>query len=171
MALVEAHARDVLSYLRRRTDSPEDAADLLSETLTAAWRRIGDLPQDDLQARMWLFGTARNVLANHRRSARRAGDLAVRLRELLAVEHSSSGSGSTETAAEDVREAIKLLPANQQELVTLVHWDGLTLAHAAQVVGVPASTARSRYAAARVELSRLLQVQPGTPAPAAPPLT
>jgi len=37
----------VLAYLLRRTDSIEDAADLLSEVYLVAWRRIGNLPLGD----------------------------------------------------------------------------------------------------------------------------
>ncbi|WP_369974494.1 hypothetical protein [Nocardiopsis sp. FIRDI 009] len=45
----------------------------------AVWTRIDDVPSGD-QARPWVFGVARNVLANHRRGARRRDALAARLR-------------------------------------------------------------------------------------------
>jgi len=67
---LEASSVDLLSYLRRRTDSHE-APDLLSETFVVAWRRIDDLPKDPERARMWLFGTARGVLLNHARGVHR----------------------------------------------------------------------------------------------------
>ena len=38
----------------------------------------------------------------------------------------------------------------------LVHWDGFTLADAAGLLGLNASTARSRYAAARQTLKEAL---------------
>ena len=159
-ALMESSARDVLAYLQRRTASAEDAADVLSETLTAAWRRIDDLPADDERARMWLFATARNVLANHHRGRRRADDLAARLRDELAAQHRSAGAGEDDEVADAVREAIEQLPLAQRELVTLVHWEGFSLAQAAEVIGIPASTARGRYAGARAELARRLTARP-----------
>ena len=168
-ALVEAHAADVLAYLQRRTESAEDAADVLSDTLTVVWRRIEDLPQDDERARMWMFATARNALANHRRGRRRAGDLAGRLREELAAQRRSAGADAHDQVADAVREAIGRLPAAQRELVTLVHWEGFSLAGAAEVVGIPASTARGRYAAARAELTRWLADGPLSRPPTATP--
>ena len=34
----------------------------------------------------------------------------------------------------------------------LIHWDGVTVAQAAELIGLNASTARTRYAAARAAL-------------------
>jgi DNA-directed RNA polymerase specialized sigma24 family protein len=42
-----------------------------------------------------------------------------------------------------------------ETLVRLVHWEGFTLADAAQLINIPAATARGRYARAR----SLLQVE------------
>ena len=43
---ISACSPDLLAYFERRTASA-DAADLLSETMLTAWRRIDDLPKDD----------------------------------------------------------------------------------------------------------------------------
>ena len=55
---------DVLAYLIRRV-APADAADLLAEVYLVAWRRQADLPAG--RERLWLFGAARRLLAQHRR--------------------------------------------------------------------------------------------------------
>lgn len=51
-----------------------------------------------------------------------------------------------------MRDAISRLDPDRAELVRLVHWDGLTLVEAAELLGIPASTARSRYAKGKEEL-------------------
>jgi DNA-directed RNA polymerase specialized sigma24 family protein len=56
-------AADLLAYLQRRV-GPDEAPDLLGETMVVAWRRVDDLPSDPERARMWLFGIARNTLFN-----------------------------------------------------------------------------------------------------------
>ena len=72
------------------------------------------------------------------------------------------GHLATSTTAPDageahaVRDAVLRLPAPQRELVMLVHWDGFTIAEAAEILRVNASTARSRYAAAKATLHALL---------------
>lgn len=54
-----------------------------------------------------------------------------------------------------------MLRESDRELVTLVHWDGLTLAQAASLIGMNPSTARTRYARAKERLaSRLEQHRP-----------
>ncbi len=149
---LRAHASDLLAYHERRVPCREDAADLLGETLLHAWRRTAAFPVGDptLQ-RMWLFGIAVKVLANHRRTVRRRAALVDRLRSHLAPPHDADpAEGHT------VRGAVLQLPHTQRDLVTLVHWEGFSLVEAAQVLGVNASTARSRYAAARVTLRRAL---------------
>ncbi|MFI6909486.1 RNA polymerase sigma factor [Nonomuraea sp. NPDC050394] len=60
----------ILGYAIRRCSSPEDAADIVAETYVIAWQRIAGLP-DGEAGKLWLYGVARRVLANHRRSERR----------------------------------------------------------------------------------------------------
>jgi RNA polymerase sigma-70 factor (ECF subfamily) len=158
---LDASSADLLAYLERRTPSREDAADLLAETMLQAWRRVADLPDSAERQRMWLFGTARHVLANHHRSSRRRRALADRLRSHLAeTEVADDAEGNA------VRDAVRRLPADQRELVMLVHWDGFALVAAASLLGVNASTARGRYSAARAALREALG-EPGSGPPAA----
>lgn len=77
-ALFEAHSGAVLSYARRRAPRPDDAADVVAETFLVAWRRLAEVPAGD-EARAWLFGIGRRVLANQRRGDRRRDDLGIRL--------------------------------------------------------------------------------------------
>ncbi|GIF66315.1 hypothetical protein Ais01nite_43500 [Asanoa ishikariensis] len=81
--LMTEHGRAVLGYLTRRTEPVQDAADLMAEVFVVAWRRLDAVPAEPLQARAWLLGTARGVLANHRRRAVRRSQLADRLRQYL----------------------------------------------------------------------------------------
>lgn len=61
-------------------------------------------------------------------------------------------------AGADVRDAVARLDPELAELIRLVHWDRLTLAEAAHVTGIPASTARSRYQKAKEDLRTQLSV-------------
>ncbi|HEX5608853.1 MAG TPA: sigma factor [Solirubrobacterales bacterium] len=66
--LYGAHGRDLMTYALRRTNTPEDAADIVAETILVAWRKVGQIPSGE-EARLWLFGVARLVLANHLRGS------------------------------------------------------------------------------------------------------
>jgi RNA polymerase sigma-70 factor (ECF subfamily) len=148
---LDASSADLLAYFERRTPVREDAADLLAEVMLQAWRRVADLPDEHERQRMWLFGIARRVLANHHRSSRRRRALADRLRG-----HLVETAVADDAEASAVRDAVRRLPPDQAELVMLVHWDGFLLVAAAELLGVNASTARSRYAAARATLRETL---------------
>lgn len=152
--LVQSNSSDLLRYLLRRVEVAEDAADLLSDTLLTTWRRLGSAPRDDDRARMWMFGVARRVLANHHRGAHRRTALAERLRAEIAATPPMPEPDADETHT--VRQAIRALTPRLREVVMLVHWEGFSLAEAAQVLGVPASTARNRYARARAALRSAL---------------
>ena len=142
---VDNNSGDLLVYFTRRVNPVQDAADLLSETMLTVWRRIADLPDDPLRARMWMFGVARRVLANQRRAKTRHSNLAVKLRHQLIEQYAYQPAFTDQS---DVREAIDELPASQRELVMLVHGDGITIAEAAKIMSTTASTARSRYGTA-----------------------
>lgn len=149
---LRANSEDLLAYFERRTAVREDAADLLGETMLQAWRRTDALPiGEPVRQRMWLFTIAGNVLANHRRAASRRVSLAGRLRDRIAVLEAASSPGDPADAAA-VRGAVRRLPQAQRELVMLVHWDGLSIAEAAEVLGLNPSTARGRYAEGRARL-------------------
>lgn len=148
VALLEATAPELLRYFERRDRA--DAADLLGETLLVAWRRAKDIPADPLEARMWLFGVARTVLMGHARDTARRLRLADKLREM------APSAATDPDGALDVRAAIAALPPDQAELVRLVHWEGFTVAHAASIMGLNASTARGVYQRAKSALRESL---------------
>lgn len=150
-AVLETTAPALLSYLRRQV-GPDDAPDLLGETMVVAWRRVRELPTDAERARMWLFGIARGTLRNHARGERRRWALADRIRDHATPVTAPADEGS------EVRDAISRLEPELAELVRLVHWDGLTIAEAAALRGVSASTARGRYARAKEQLRAALGV-------------
>lgn len=155
-ALIRANASDLLAYLERRVDPRADAADVLSETFIVAWKKVSRAPTDELGGRMWLFTIARNMLLNARRTTRRRLAAVDRLRQEL----EQSTAAPDDFDAVTVRDAVKLLPADLRELVELVHWEGFSLVQAAQVIGISASTARSRYASAKGRLRTALVVEP-----------
>lgn len=151
-ALVHSSA-DILSYLARRVGH-DDAPDLLGETMVVAWRRVRELPDDPERARMWLFGIARGTLQNHARGERRRWALADRIR----LHENASASAPPSDAGSEVRDAIARLEPDLAELVRLVHWDGFSLTDAADLLGIPASTARSRYQRAKSDLRAALSM-------------
>src|SRR5437763_7668966 len=158
--LFESHVRELLGYALRRVGSPEDASDVVADTMLVAWRRIGDVPTDGT-ARLWLYGVARRVLANHHRSAGRRERLGVRLRQQLRTVVPDPAEDLTTVTV--IRQALAKLSASDRELIELTTWEGLEPHEAAVVLGVPARTVRNRLHRARTRLRQQLGDARGGP--------
>ncbi len=146
-----ANYQAVMSYVRRRTDSPDDAADAIAETFATAWRRVGEIPPAD-EARLWLYGVARRVLANQRRGEKRQGALAVRLRAELTV----LAESALERDPDAVRAAFGRLSPDDREVLSLAGWEGLGATEIAVVLGCSRPSARVRLHRARKRLAKEL---------------
>jgi RNA polymerase sigma-70 factor (ECF subfamily) len=145
-ALFRMYSRDIVAYCGWRSDSAVDAQDAVAEVFLIAWRRLDDLPEGNA-ARLWLYATARRVIANQRRSSRRR----LALRDRLARERSDHAAGvlspgSTEAA---VHEALGRLRPGDREVLLLAEWENLTPAEIATVMGCLTVTARGRLHRAR----------------------
>lgn len=147
--LFSEHFRPLLGYALRRVDTPDDAADVVADTMLVAWRRLADVPVDET-ARLWLYGVCRRVLANQRRGRVRRERLGERLRQRL-VE--VAPDLSEEVAISDsVRRALDQLGDGDRELIRLTSWEGLEPHEVAVVLGLPARTVRTRLHRARARL-------------------
>ena len=153
-AAFRAEAPALLGYFVRRARPAEDAADLVSETFLIAWRKQREAVSVNA-LRPWLFGIARKVLSQHRRGSLRRVALADRVRTVLIVEHVAGLDGTVDTDDEltaYVRELIRFLPALDQEILTLVYWEGFSQEEVAKIIKKPAATVRSRLTRARAVL-------------------
>jgi RNA polymerase sigma-70 factor (ECF subfamily) len=120
--LFAACAPDIVAYCRSRAASPSDGEDAAAEVFLAAWRRLDDVPDGDA-ALLWLYGTARRVLANERRSRRRRGALQERLKATSGIPPSTPAEHDDER--ELVREALLGLGPRDREVLLLAEWEGL----------------------------------------------
>jgi len=146
--LFRDHYPAVRAYALRRAPS-EMAQDVVSETFMVAWRRLEDVPADALP---WLYGVARRVLANQRRSA---GRIAALEQRLLAetVPDTTGDPGSRAGETELMRSALARLSENDREALMLVAWHGLSGARAARAAGCSRATFAVRLHRARTRLA------------------
>lgn len=153
--LYDATSHLILGYALRRTDGAEDAADVVAEVFLVAWRRLDDVPAGD-EARLWLYGVARNVLANHSRALRRRDRLTSQVRDEVAVFARGmrpAGEGRDRTA---ILAALAALGDVDREVLGLVGWEGLDHEQAAAVLGCSRPGLRVRLHRARRRFGREL---------------
>jgi RNA polymerase sigma-70 factor (ECF subfamily) len=142
--LYENCSPDIAMYALRRTDR-DTAQDVVAETFTVAWRRLDKVPEKPLP---WLYGVARRVLANQRRSTRRLTSLRRKLEP--------DADTAPELADPELAAALRALPAIDREILALVAWEGLTAAEAAVVLDCTSTAARLRLHRARARLAAAL---------------
>jgi RNA polymerase sigma factor (sigma-70 family) len=136
----------VLAYARS-VASRDDAEDAVAETYAIAWRRQRDIPND--RELGWLIGVARRVLANARRSRRRAGAL----HALLDLQPRAPGIDPADAVGDDgLRRALLELSPLDREAVVLTAWFDLSSAEAAEALGITPAAFRMRSARARRRL-------------------
>jgi RNA polymerase sigma factor (sigma-70 family) len=148
--LYRDHEGEILRYALRRSAEPQDAADVVAETFLVAWRRLGEVPAD-AEARLWLYATARRVLANHQRGIKRRTRLAERLRDELRRQLPLQP-----VSDRPVLDALAGMADADRELLMLVGMEELSPSEAARVLGISTMAARTRLHRARRRLRALL---------------
>lgn len=150
--LYEANYPRILAYALRRTVSPEDAADIVSETFTTAWRKFDDLPEGQ-ETPLWLYGVARRILANHRRRECQQG----RLKVMLAKDY-EEGVWRDALPADLIAltRAWSRLRPEDQDLLGLLGWEALTGDQIAKILGCSRNVAKLRIHRARRRFAREL---------------
>ena len=157
-ALQREHGRPLFALLLRLCDGDRQRAeDLLQETLVRAWQHPEALRADAFDSvRPWLLTVARRLAIDARR-ARQArppevGDAVLENARVIA-DHAERAA-----AALDVRQAVKTLTPEHREVLVLVYFQGASVAEAAEALGIPPGTVKSR---AYYALRALRRVLPG----------
>ena len=158
--LFSRYADDIHRYAARRLGA-EAADDLMAETFVIAFqqRRRYDLSRP--QARPWLYGIVTNLVGQHRRAEAR------RLKALARVAGASPGEAepladrvadrvSAEHSRAQLAGALAGLPVRHRDVLLLIAWGDLDYAEAAEALGVPVGTVRSRLHRARTRLRQAL---------------
>lgn len=155
--LYATHFDAVLGFALRRTDRPEDAADVVADTFLVTWRRLRHVPEGEA-ARPWLYGVARRVLANQRRGVKRRAALGDKLRHQIQTAVADLSDEVLFRA--DVAAAMARLSARDEEVLRLHFWEGLESREIGEVLGLPGSVVRPRLSRAKSRLRALLGNEP-----------
>ncbi|NLT43106.1 MAG: sigma-70 family RNA polymerase sigma factor [Anaerolineae bacterium] len=154
-SLFEEYSGRVFAYALRRLGQEESAKDVVSETFTVAWQKIDAVPAG-AEALPWLLAVARRILWHQYRSQRSQ-------RALLSNLESAARVGGASEPSEDADEldhlrlAFGSLRVEDQEVLALVDWEGLTNQEAARVLGIATPTFAVRLHRSRRRLASALR--------------
>ncbi len=162
--LFDNHSRAVYNLAFRLTGSWVEAEEVVSLTFLEAWRLRARVDPDGESLRPWLMGITVNVVRNFSRAARRHRAALARLPEPTAVPDFADELAERIDDTERLhalRAAFGRLRPAEQEVVALCVWADLDYAAAAEALGVPIGTVRSRLHRARVKLRLASEPQRG----------
>ena len=156
-ALHERYAGYVLAVAFSILRSRPDAEDVLQDVFVAVLRRASTYRPDKAGVKSWLFTIARNraLDAVRRRQAKPGTDIDTRL--VVDVEarlpEDQLGDAERELA---VRRCLDKLPSDQRDVIVLTRFEGMNQFEAAEQLGVPIGTVKSRTRLALAKLARCL---------------
>ena len=153
----DAYARSVYNHAFRLTGDWSAAEDVVSLTFLDAWRLRDKVDEEGGSLRPWLLGVATNVTRNTRRAARRHAAAVARLpRDEVERDFADEVAGRLDDTDQLtlVRTALALLRRPEREVLALCVWSGLDYPAAAEALGVPVGTVRSRLSRARIKLAK-----------------
>ncbi len=153
--LFDEHAKAVYNQAYRLTLNWSSAEEVVSLTFLEAWRLRAGVEEAGGSLRPWLLGIALNVTRNLNRAARRHQAAMSRLPAARPVpDFADDLIGQLDDAGElrTVLAAFDRLKPGERDVLVLCAWSGLDYVAAAQALGVPVGTVRSRLSRARAKL-------------------
>ena len=167
--LVRRYERELFSYLRRYVGDAEMAADVFQATFLQLHLKCSQF-EEGRRLRPWLYTIATNQAIDAQRRNRRhklvsldsAGSTPnqemVKLLDLMASDE--LGPEEQIGLEEDrnwVRQAVLNLPEHLRCVVTLVYYQGLKYREAAEALGIPVGTVKSRMHTALLKLNEVCE--------------
>lgn len=159
-ALYDRHAGWLHARLTRRCPDPETVGDVLQDTFVTAWRSAGSHRGEAVGGWLWVIASRRLV------DAVRSHARAAQVQQAHASRELDANRGTAPSAEErvladtldygDVGTALDRLPPELRDVLRVTVVDGLTTREAAQLLGIPEGTVKTRAKRARAELRRLL---------------
>ncbi len=146
--LYERHAERVFRFAISLLRAPHLAEEVLQETMVAVWK-TADRFKGASKVTTWILGIAKNqaysLLRREKRGERTPDDAVTE-------------PDPSETAELCVRvgDAVATLPPHLREVLHLVFHEEMTLGEAAEILGIPEGTVKSRMFHARKALAKVL---------------
>lgn len=145
-ALYDRHSRSAYSLAYRMMGERQSAEDLVQDAFLKVWRSSGSYRADRGSVRTWVLSIVHNRGVDQLRSTasrRRTQD-----RVLADAPKSQPSEAFTETwrnsQRDQVREAMKTLPAEQLKILELAYFSGYTHVEIAGLLDLPLGTVKGR---------------------------
>jgi RNA polymerase sigma-70 factor (ECF subfamily) len=139
-ALHDQYAQSLLSYVVGLTSDRAGAQDIVQETMLRAWRNTAVLERSSGSVRGWLFTVARHIVIDQWRSASRRPEV---LSDRV-PEQTVQDAVRKILDRQLVRAALQTLSVEHRQALFECYFRGASIAEAADTLGVPPGTVKSR---------------------------
>ncbi|MFJ8696258.1 RNA polymerase sigma factor SigM [Streptomyces roseolilacinus] len=165
--LVRRHRDRLWAVALRTLGDREEAADAVQDALVSAFRAAHTF-RGQSAVTTWLHRITVNACLDRARktASRRTAPLndTERLEQLLEPHESAEAPAERHDLHRQLLAALATLPADQRAALVLVDMQGYAVAEAAQILGVPTGTVKSRCSRGRARLAPALTHLRGDPA-------
>jgi RNA polymerase sigma-70 factor (ECF subfamily) len=140
-SLYEEHGRALLAYATRLTGDRAAAEDVVQETLLRAWKHPEVLVNGRGSVRGWLLTVARNIITDR---ARARAARPVEVAESPATPPIERDHADSVVDSMVVMEALDQLSGHHRDVLVELYFRGRSVTEAADVLGIPPGTVKSR---------------------------
>ena len=167
--LVHRYEKELCGYLRHYLGDAEMADDVFQQTFLQVHLKC-DQFEPGRQVRPWLYTVAKNQAIDSQRGNRRhrmtsldratgrnsEGETGALVELLGGSEIGPADNAESAEQCDALRKAVDKLPEASRQVVILVYFQGLKYREAAQVLGLPVGTVKSRLHCAMLKLTESL---------------
>jgi len=157
-SLYDRHRDRVLGHALRLVQKLHDAEDVTAVVFLEAWRKRASVRVVDGSIIGWLLVTTTFTVRNHSRSLRRYRIALAKLPSAPSQDDHAPGIDDAIDASgrdQQMRTAFAKLSKRDQDVISLCILEELTATQAAEALGVPEGTVKSRLSRARKRLAEL----------------
>jgi len=157
--LFDRHAKKVYNHCFRRSADWSVAEDLTSVVFLEAWRKRRQVRLHGDSVLPWLLAVANNCLHNAERSRRRYHRLLAKLprpEDSPPLDGQASDRVDDEVMMRRLLLVLRQLNTDDQEVIALCDWSGLSYEETATALDIPVGTVRSRLSRARTRVRALM---------------
>lgn len=147
------HGQRSLALASRMLRDHAAAEEVVQDGFVAVWRRARTFNQDVGSAKTWVLAIVRNRAIDELRRRRKHHNLTpLDDARVTPVSHDDSRDPQHRLEFDDLRSALRSIPAVQRQAVQLSYLDGYSVAEVADMTGVSPGTVKSRIRLAKERL-------------------
>jgi RNA polymerase sigma-70 factor, ECF subfamily len=145
-ALYDRHSRASYSLAYRIMGERQAAEDLVQEAFLGVWRATGSYRAEKGSVRTWILSIVHNRGIDQLRSAASRRRVQDRVEATTSTTQPSEAFAETwrNSQREQVREALRILPAEQLKVLELAYYSGYTHREIADLLDQPLGTVKGR---------------------------